>query len=645
MKFRRTLVLICSFGLGLAISLDAQNDQSKRDSAEDDKIRVAVDEVRLDAVVLDSHGHQITDLTTADFEIYQDERRQEITYCAYISEEQKNGLSRGSKPASQASVSTLNRENVHRTIAFIVDNITMSFKQVYRARMALRKFVEDQMLPGDLVAILSTSGGNASHLIFTQDKKPLLEIIDNLKWYIDPRVIRSSLPQYPAILFAIQALKDMPGRKSLMLIATQTLIPTNPFIKSLDQPISPIIDSAAFTKALNQMADQALRAGVVIHTLDIFGLIYGDGPDEDAHLDDELKENKIPLSQKTGGVFISENNFFINGLGAANEEIKGYYLLSYIPPPDTYGQKSSEIYRRIKIKVKRPGSIVHHRDGFFGTSRPTDMKAEHRDTLADALFSPFQHSELMVDLTAGFIEDPQKGYMVQSSFHLDGKELSLQEKNGETHVTVNASVVTTDLSGAIRDTGRNTFSAKFTKGQIASVRKNGLNFLIDVPAKMPGAYYIRVAVQDKSSGRLGSAYQYIEIPELKNGRLSLSSIFAKAHESYRAQSAALRNYVPGESFDFSAVVYNATFKKKQLPDLQFHYVLYRNGDEFARSSPEAVALEGIKDYKRIPIQKTISIDTSMQSGEYVLQLTVEDRSADKKYNVTSQALGFKVVDK
>jgi hypothetical protein len=38
-------------------------------------VKVDVDEVQLDAVVLDWRGRQITDLTADDFEIYQDGKR------------------------------------------------------------------------------------------------------------------------------------------------------------------------------------------------------------------------------------------------------------------------------------------------------------------------------------------------------------------------------------------------------------------------------------------------------------------------------------------------------------------------------------------------------------------------------------------
>ena len=48
------------------------------------KIRVDVSEVRLDVVVLDNKGRQITDLTAADFEVIQDGLPQSVTSGFYI---------------------------------------------------------------------------------------------------------------------------------------------------------------------------------------------------------------------------------------------------------------------------------------------------------------------------------------------------------------------------------------------------------------------------------------------------------------------------------------------------------------------------------------------------------------------------------
>jgi VWFA-related protein len=652
----RSLAWLGFIGLGLAIFA---NSQERRNSYQSDspaqtesgekpfKIRVGVEEVRLDAVALDGKGHQMTDLTAADFEIYQDGKLQEITSCTYISDQSaRPGLGSNSAENSKyvlprAAVPIVTRGQVRRTITFIVDNLTMSMVQVERARMALRKFVQSQMQPGDLVSILPTSNGNAEFLMFTSEKKHLLAAIDNIKWYIDTRVIKMIFPQYPAILFAVQALRDMPGRKALIVITPQTLSPNN-LMSSLEDPLVPMNREMAFMNAMDKVADQALRAGVVIHTLDIFGLIGdSDDPAELAQLAAMATQNRVPLSQKTGGIFLTNNNFFADGIGAANEELKGYYLLSYIPPPDTYGPGSGNKYRRLKIKVKRPGAEVHHRDGFYGTTKPAEIAAEYRDALLDALVSPFQHNDLLIHLTAGFIEDPKRGYLLRSWMHLNGSQVSFKEENNEICITLITSAVITDVSGIVRDAGRETYTIKVKKEELASIREHGLSFSIEIPAKKPGTYYVRVAVQDKSSGKLGSAYQYVDIPDLKNGKLALSNIFAG--QSLDGKPRVLRNYSVGENLDYSTVIYNGLTKKQNAPELESHFVLYRNGIEVAQGKPETVPLEGVKDYKRIAIKKSLPLDRALLPGEYLLEFVVENKNADKKQNSISQALDFNLV--
>jgi VWFA-related protein len=540
--------------------------------------------------------------------------------------------------------------------------------------MALRKFVQDQMQPGDLVSILPTSSGNAEFLMFTSEKKHLLAAIDNIKWYRFPHLIKKIIPQYPAIVFAVQALRDMPGRKALIAITPQILVPRT-VIKSFDDPLGPTVDESVFMNAMNQVADQALRAGVVIHTLDIFGSLIDDslayqvrvdtmdpdwralmkkdpeifGPIGDAHdsadrahLADMMSQySRVPLSQKTGGILLTNNNFFVDGIGAANEELKGYYLLSYIPPPDTFGPGSGDKYHRLKINVKRPGAEVHHRDGFYGTTKTAEIAAEYRDALLDALISPFQHNDLLIHLTAGFIEDPKKGYLLKAWMHLNGSQVSFIEENNETFIKLNTSAVTTDVSGIIQDAGRETYTIKVKREQLAFIREHGISFSMEIAAKKPGTYYVRVAVQDKGSGKLGSAYQYVDIPDLRNGQLALSNIFAG--QSMAEKPRVLRNYRVGEILDYSTVIYNGLSKKQKAPELESHFVLYRNGAEVAQSKPEAVELEGVKDYKRIAIKKSLPLDLALSSGEYLLEFVVENKRADKKQNSVSQALDFNLV--
>jgi len=148
-------------------------------------IRVDVDEVRIDAVVLNWRGNQITDLTAEDFEIYQDGKKQEITSAIYVNEYPPPTDSINLPTSEQA----LSRYKIRRTLLFLVDDLSMSFQSIHHTRMGLKNYVEKQMQPGDLVGILRTSNGFGP--IFSSDKRQLLAAIETIQWGT-PQAIASS---------------------------------------------------------------------------------------------------------------------------------------------------------------------------------------------------------------------------------------------------------------------------------------------------------------------------------------------------------------------------------------------------------------------------------------------------------------------
>jgi VWFA-related protein len=193
--FLQKIICFGCFGFCLMASVKSQeNPVPKSDSAQKEtrqrnvKFRIAVDEVRIDAVVMDKTGRQITNLKADDFEIYQDGKPQKIISCTYINDyiappEKKSVVSKDSVTAPP-SIPTpmLPMEKVRRIIVFVVDDINMSFQNTYYARVALRKFVERQMQPDDLVSILKTSAGTGALQLFSSDKRQLLSMIKNIGW-------------------------------------------------------------------------------------------------------------------------------------------------------------------------------------------------------------------------------------------------------------------------------------------------------------------------------------------------------------------------------------------------------------------------------------------------------------------------------
>jgi len=155
-------------------------------------IRVTVNLVQVDAVVTDSKGRQVTDLKAEDFEITEDGRPQKITNFSYIrlappsqpaAAPAPSPLARGAVPPPPPAEATPKREEVRRTIVLVVDDLGLSFESMGEVRHDLKRFVEQQLQPGDLVAIVRTSGGMGALDQFTTDRRLLLAAVDRLRWY------------------------------------------------------------------------------------------------------------------------------------------------------------------------------------------------------------------------------------------------------------------------------------------------------------------------------------------------------------------------------------------------------------------------------------------------------------------------------
>jgi hypothetical protein len=76
----------------------------------------------------------------------------------------------------------LKPEDVRRTIAVVVDDLGLSWESTSYVRRALKKFVDEQIQPGDLVAIIRTSGGMGALQQFTADKRQLYAAVERVKW-------------------------------------------------------------------------------------------------------------------------------------------------------------------------------------------------------------------------------------------------------------------------------------------------------------------------------------------------------------------------------------------------------------------------------------------------------------------------------
>lgn len=123
-------------------------------------MKIGVTLVQVDVSVTDQQGKQVTDLKSTDFEIFEDGRRQHITNLSYIATQPESTPAPAkaeARPKVTAPIGPpirLRPDQVRRTVALVVDDLGLSFESTAGVRDALKKFVDEQMQPGDLVAII-----------------------------------------------------------------------------------------------------------------------------------------------------------------------------------------------------------------------------------------------------------------------------------------------------------------------------------------------------------------------------------------------------------------------------------------------------------------------------------------------------------
>src|SRR4051812_118804 len=214
------------------------------------RFRVAVDVVSIDAVVTDRDGAVIRDLTAADFEVFQDGKRQKVTYAQFVpvaAPAPTISASRSAQAPARADtppepMTPVTREQVQRTIVVVVDDLGLSFEGINNVRKALHRFVDTSLLPTDLTAIMRT--GEARSLVqpLTTDRSALHNAINALRYntlsrkgvsglsdiiqvggtapeFNDvgaARQLASTMGALAALTLVVQAARELPGRRAVI---------------------------------------------------------------------------------------------------------------------------------------------------------------------------------------------------------------------------------------------------------------------------------------------------------------------------------------------------------------------------------------------------------------------------------------------
>jgi len=185
--------------------------------------------------------------------------------------------------------------------------------------------------------------------------------------------------------------------------------------------------------------------------------------------------------------------------------------------------------------------------------------------------------------------------------------------------------------------------------QLDKALQEGLTYRLDVPVKKPGAYQLRVAIRDTRTGRVGTANQLVQVPDLGEKELTLSGIVVGSVPADGAPTdtlgteatAALRRFRPGQALSYGFAVYNARLDKATgLPRLESQMRLFRDGQPL--TTGEKRPIEPVNGSRMVTSGGGFVLGPEMPPGDYVLQVIVTDGLAGKKNAMVSQAVEFEV---
>jgi VWFA-related protein len=688
-------------------------------------VRAGVDLVQVDAVVVDKKGQYVTDLKLEDFEVLQDGKRRPATYCEYVAIEplgtptpaaERRTKGREDDDAPPA-IGTVRREDVRRIMTFVVDDLNLSGDGLRRTSDGLRKIVREDVRPGDLIAVVRTSGGTGILQQLTNDPRVLEAAVADVAGRapeigmssedVDPlggpgvtgqaAVSETGLSREAfrdrnshfaeAALMTMEALleslRQLPGRKSMVVFSERLQIADllttgGPNGDSFEEAEARIVAAAA------HVTDLANRASTVIYAVDPRGplaLSIGaerndlggsrpspDGPASLGRLGESREERAAQqsgmqlLAARTGGIFFSHENRVENAVAAVREDQKGYYVIGYVPEEGTFDKpRNAPVFHKLKLEVKRPGLTVRSRGAFSPVSDEEEAarpRLSEGEALVQAMISPFASQSIPIRVTPVFGYDAHVGYLMRSYVHVDAVPLSFgPAEGGGQRAKVKLVAGGFGSKGTVLPPIERDLTVAIADDKLEMVKGAGMVLEFSVPMPRPGPYQLRVAVRDAGSGRIGSATQFVDVPDLSKHRLALSGIVLGSLAVRGAKttgdvavvaaarlSPAVRRFAAGTDVSYAFALYHPALDKatgraqfttrlrlvRQGKDALVQEIAAAVQRPLDEPKKDAKAARGAKDVKPVPgviVAGTFALPKSLEPGEYSVQLLVTDALA------------------
>jgi len=708
---RKALAFFLAAILSAAAAAQTTAPQQRED---EEVVRITSQLVQTDVVVMDKNDQIVSDLKLSDFELYESGRRQEIKFMEFVGVDSGRRTEGSLAIAGGARINAdvprdLSAKEMKRVIAFVVDDVTIPTEDMVRVRDLLYDFVENKMQEGDLVAFVRTVGGKGLLEQFTTDKQILRRAISLLTPRAIPPYLSTTGPEPGRVTkipslggvhdtsevigsvtidndlladapsegvnqisraalsltvsnFLVDSLRQIPGRKSLVLISgglpLSAITPSGSTIGDIEQ-------------LFKQLMDNATRSGVAINTLDVRGLkahgavaSFKDTPaksalgggtfagdDENpsfgrtadmARLGDKAIDDQLglrALADATGGISVVNSNNFREGLDRVLNRSRGYYRLAFTP-----SERFDNKFRKIEVKVRRGGMKVHAAEGYYAREDRAGGTLTKEEQIVAAARSPLAKRELDVAAYLQYKFAPENSQaQLDINVLLNADKLSFkQTPDGKHQASFDVVGFVFDQLGRSRGGISQTVNADLSPESYQHAKRAGISYTASTQLP-PGYYQVRLVVREAETGNIGSVNRYFEVPDLSNKRLTVSSLFLYAVDPQAGGQGAVETLQASpvvsrkKDLRYAVTIHNAKLDGGR-PQARSQLIVSQNGKVLFQEPEQPVEAKGGGAARLIKVgQLGLS---KVQPGRYVLTLVVTDPLADKKYQRVARSAEF-----
>jgi len=574
------------------------------------------DLVLVNVTVRDKNGKFVEGLKPSNFTILEDNKPQKIVSfdvenvdsMPAVDVAQAKPLAgaateQTSAPASPTDLASQFKDR--RLIVLFFDLSAMEPDEIDHAVTSAEHYLDAQMLPADLVSIISLGSSLLVNQDFTTDRALLKKQLDAFStgsgqgfeegttgttegtpdtgqpFTADDTEynIFNTDRRLEALRSVAEKLAYVQQKKSLIY-----------FSSGMDR--TGIENQSELRAAVNA----AVRSNLAIYTMDMRGLqaLVAGGEAQNASLrgvsaysgqatlnalnsNFTTQETLVTLASDTGGRAFLDSNDFSKIFTGVQQDTSTYYLLGY---HSTNSARNGR-YRHIVVKSNTPGVKIDYRRGYYA---PADYQHSTKDDkerqLEEELASDLPATDFPLYLGVSYFRLEGNKFFVPISLVVPGSQIPFARSSDRDKATLDVIGMVLDDEhhplNRIRDT------VKLAVNTSTEVQKKNVQYDTGM-SLLSGKYHLKFVVRENQTGRMGSFETDIEVPELKGQPLKMSSVVLASQIQTVKKSTNLNPLI----HDGSEIIPNITHVFAASQHLFLYYEVYDPAQPTSAGSPRS----------------------------------------------------------